>query len=192
MNNALYPAFDCQRPFALLTIDLQSSAERSIRPAHSEHGMTSLFTMRSIGSGLSSPQSGHGTLIPVLAAGVFLRRRTDQLGPQEYHGLLCPTSLLSGVDCWIGLQSPSSNRTFVFCHCKPSKELMCELRKRIVARTHDYNAITTTCQTDQHVTTVATVCKSKGLSTAPLDFTKQYRRCRHCGRPCRQNKPARA
>jgi len=33
---------------------------------------------------------------------------------------------------------------FVFCNRKPSKELMCELRKRIVARAHDYDAITTT------------------------------------------------
>src|SRR5262249_12600994 len=73
-------------------------------------------------------------------------------------------------DCWIGLQSPSSKRTFVFCHCKPSKELMCELRKRIVAGTHDDDAITATGQSHQHVTTGATVFKSKGFSTAPLDF----------------------
>ena len=47
---------------------------------------------------------------------------------------------------------------------------MCKLRKRIVARPHDYDAITPTSQSDQHVTTGATVCKSKGLSTAPLNF----------------------
>ena len=53
-------------------IGLQSSAERSISPAHSEHGMTSLFTMRSVGSGLSSPQSGHGTLMMVMATSGFM------------------------------------------------------------------------------------------------------------------------
>ena len=38
----------------------------------------------------------------------------------------------------------SGNRTFVFWHRKPSKELACELRKRIVARAHDHNAIART------------------------------------------------
>ena len=47
---------------------------------------------------------------------------------------------------------------------------MCELRKRIVARAHDYDAITTTGQPDQHVATGAAVSKSKGLSPTPLDF----------------------
>ena len=68
------------------------------------------------------------------------------------------------------MQSPSGNRIFVFGHCKPSKEFMCELRKRIVARAHDYDAIATTRQPDQHVATGAAVRKSKGLSAAPLDF----------------------
>ena len=69
---ALQLDFDRHRLFALLTIDLQSSAERSIRPPHSEHGMTSLRTMRSIGSGLSSLQSGHGTLMMVAATSGFM------------------------------------------------------------------------------------------------------------------------
>jgi hypothetical protein len=54
--------------------------------------------------------------------------------------------------------------------CKPSKELICELRKRIVARAHDHDAITTPRQPDQHVAAGAAVRKSKGLSAAPLDF----------------------
>ena len=73
-------------------------------------------------------------------------------------------------DIWVDLQSRSGNRTFVFCHRKPSKELICELRKRIVARAHDYDAITTTGQPDQHVATGAAVRKSKGLSAAPPDL----------------------
>ena len=48
------------------------------------------------------------------------------------------------ADICVNLQSRSGNRTFVFCHRKPSKEFICELRKRIVARAHDYDAITTT------------------------------------------------
>jgi len=47
---------------------------------------------------------------------------------------------------------------------------MCELRKRIVARAHDYDAITTTGQPDQHVATGVAVWKRKGLSAVPLDF----------------------
>ena len=47
---------------------------------------------------------------------------------------------------------------------------MRELRKRIVARAHDHNAVTTTGQPDQHVATGAAVRKRKGLSAAPLDF----------------------
>ena len=74
------------------------------------------------------------------------------------------------TDIWVDLQSRSGNRTFAFCHRKPSKELRCELRKRIVARAHDYDAITTTGQPDQHVATGAAVWKSKGISAAPLDF----------------------
>ena len=47
---------------------------------------------------------------------------------------------------------------------------MCELRQRIIARAHDYDAVASTGQPDQHVTTAATVRKSKGLPTAPLNF----------------------
>ena len=50
---------------------------------------------------------------------------------------------------------------------------MCELRKRIVACAHDYDAITMMGQPDQHVATGATVWKSKGLSAAPLDFANK-------------------
>ena len=64
----------------------------------------------------------------------------------------------------------SRSRAFVFCHCKPSKELTCELRKRIVARAHHYDAIATTSQPDQQVATGGAIRKSKGLSTTPLDF----------------------
>jgi hypothetical protein len=53
---------------------------------------------------------------------------------------------------------------------KPLKELLCELRKRIVARAHDHDAIATTGQPDQQVATGGAVRKSKGLSTTPLDF----------------------
>jgi hypothetical protein len=54
------------------------------------------------------------------------------------------SALLLGADVCVKVQSRSGNRTFVFCHSKPSKEFICELRKRIVARAHDYDAITTT------------------------------------------------
>ena len=47
---------------------------------------------------------------------------------------------------------------------------MCELRKQIVARAHDHDAITNTGQPDQHVATGGAVWKSKGLSAASLDF----------------------
>src|SRR5262249_43713965 len=77
-------------------------------------------------------------------------------------------SALDFADIWV--QSRCGNRTFVFYHRKPSKELMCELRKRIVACAHDHDAITTTGQPDQHIATGAAVWKSKGLSAAPLDF----------------------
>jgi hypothetical protein len=50
---------------------------------------------------------------------------------------------------------------------------MCELRKRIVACAHDYDAITTMGQPDQHVATGATVWKSKGFSAVPLDFVNK-------------------
>src|SRR6476646_3507601 len=64
----------------------------------------------------------------------------------------------------------SGDRTFVLWHCEPSQELACELRKRIVARAHDHDAIATTGQLDQHVATGGAVRKSKGLPAAPLDF----------------------
>ncbi len=50
---------------------------------------------------------------------------------------------------------------------------MCELRKRIVARAHDYDAITTAGQPDQHVATGAAAWKRKGLSAVPLDFANK-------------------
>src|SRR5262249_18293740 len=59
------------------------------------------------------------------------------------------------------------------CHREPSKKLMCELRKRVVARAHDYDAITTTGQPDQHIATGAAVWKRKGVSAAPLDFANK-------------------
>ena len=62
------------------------------------------------------------------------------------------------------------NQPVVVFHRKPSKEFMCKLRKRIIARAHDYDAVASTGQPDQHVTTAATVRKSKGLSTAPFNF----------------------
>ena len=34
-------------------------------------------------------------------------------------------------------KSPSGNLTLVFCHFKPSKEFICDLRKRIVATAYD-------------------------------------------------------
>src|SRR5215469_13199858 len=50
-----------------------------------------------------------------------------------------------------GSQSPSGNRTLVACHYKTPNEVMCELRKRIVACAHDHDSITTTGQPDQHI-----------------------------------------
>ena len=50
---------------------------------------------------------------------------------------------------------------------------MCELRKCVVARAHDDDAITTTSQVDQHIATGAAVGKGKGLPAAPLDFANK-------------------
>ena len=36
------------------------------------------------------------------------------------------------------------NQTVVVSHRKPSKEFMCELRKRIIARAHDDDAVAST------------------------------------------------
>lgn len=44
------------------------------------------------------------------------------------------------------------------------------MRKRIVPRAHDHDAITTTGQPDQHIATGAAVRKRKGPSAAPLEF----------------------
>ena len=74
-------------------------------------------------------------------------------------------SLLSALCCY-----SRGNQTVVVFHRKPSKEFMCKLRKRIIARAHDYDAVASTGQPDQHVTTAATVRKSKGLPTALLNF----------------------
>lgn len=79
----------------------------------------------------------------------------------------------------IGLNSPEnnssdgvwSNRSFVFWCVKSSKEVTRELRKRIVARAHDYDPIAASGQSDQQVATGCAFWKSKGLSAAPLDFT---------------------
>src|SRR4051794_27968022 len=65
---------------------------------------------------------------------------------------------------------PRGNRTFVVWRCKPSQELACELRKRIVARAHHHDAIARTGQPDQQVATGGTVRKSKGLAATALDF----------------------
>src|ERR1700704_716835 len=51
---------------------------------------------------------------------------------------------------------------------------MCELRKRIVARAHDHDAIATTGQPDQGVATGAAVWESKGLSTMPFNFANNF------------------
>ena len=51
---------------------------------------------------------------------------------------------------------------------------MCELRKRIVARAHDHDAIATTGQPDQGIAAGAAVWKSKGLSTTPFDFANNF------------------
>src|SRR4029077_15776789 len=65
---------------------------------------------------------------------------------------------------------PRGDRAFVFWHCEPSQELTCELRKRIVTRAHDHDAIATAGLPDQLVATGGAVRKSKGLSATPLDF----------------------
>jgi hypothetical protein len=44
----------------------------------------------------------------------------------------CPTDIRftpQRADICVNLQSRSGNRTFVFCHRKPSKEFICEQRK---------------------------------------------------------------
>src|SRR3954468_635420 len=62
------------------------------------------------------------------------------------------------------------DRAFVVWRCKPSQELAGELRKRIVARAPDHDAIATTGQPDQLVATGGAVRKSKGLPATPLDL----------------------
>ena len=44
---------------------------------------------------------------------------------------------------WVRFWRPGQLRPL---HCKPSKEFMCELRKRIIARAHDYDAVAATGQ----------------------------------------------
>ena len=51
---------------------------------------------------------------------------------------------------------------------------MCELRKRVISRTHDHDAIPTASQLDEHVATSATVWKSKGLPARPPDFANNF------------------
>ena len=51
---------------------------------------------------------------------------------------------------------------------------MCKLRKRIIARAHDHDAIATMGQPDQGVATGAAVWKSKGPSTTPFDFANNF------------------
>src|SRR5271170_1716237 len=47
----------------------------------------------------------------------------------------------------------------------PSKDFMCEMRKRIVARSHDHNSIATAGQPNQSVAAAAAVWKRKGIAT---------------------------
>src|SRR5712691_7030183 len=68
-----------------------------------------------------------------------------------------------------GRRSRLLGRTYILCHCKPSKELTCELRKRIVARAHDHDAIAGTGQPDQQVAAGGAIRKSKGRSPTLLD-----------------------
>src|SRR6516164_11385651 len=77
--------------------------------------------------------------------------------------------ILGGLEI-TGWHSNLRQSSVVSRQCKPSKEFICELRKRVVARAHDHEAITTAGQADQHVATGAAVWKSKGLAAAPLDF----------------------
>ena len=53
----------------------------------------------------------------------------------------------------------------------PSKKLLRELRKRIVARAHDDDPITAMGQLDQQVATGSAIWKSKSFSATALDFT---------------------
>ena len=71
-------------------------------------------------------------------------------------------------------QSPVAIEPLFSCRRKPSNEFMCEPRKRIVARAHDYDAITATGQSDQGVATAAAVWESKGLSTMPFDVANNF------------------
>lgn len=56
----------------------------------------------------------------------------------------------------------------------PSNKLMCELRKRFVARAHNHNAIATTGQSDKGVAAGAAIRKCKCLSTTPFNFTYDF------------------
>jgi len=51
---------------------------------------------------------------------------------------------------------------------------MCEMGKRIVARSHDHNSIATTGQPNQSVTAAATVWKSKDIATMPFNFANNF------------------
>ena len=71
-------------------------------------------------------------------------------------------------------QSPVAIEPLFSCQRKPSNEFMCEPRKQIVARAHDYDAITTTGQSDQGVATSDAVWESKGLSTMPFNVANNF------------------
>jgi hypothetical protein len=51
---------------------------------------------------------------------------------------------------------------------------MCEMRKRVVARSHDHNSIATTGQPNQSVAAAAAVWKSKGIATMPFNFANNF------------------
>src|SRR5262249_35480393 len=65
------------------------------------------------------------------------------------------------------LNEPGS--TALFCLRKPSKQFMCKLRKRIVARAHDYNSIGRTRKVDQSIAAGVAVRKDKRFSPSSFD-----------------------
>src|SRR6516165_7577971 len=64
-----------------------------------------------------------------------------------------------------------SKRTLFLYRCNPSKELTRELRKRVVARAHDHDAVAATSQADQQIAAAGAIRKGKRLSTTARDFS---------------------
>ena len=88
------------------------------------------------------------------------RRHGNGRAPAVLQGATCAIHRLAAIK-YLGLINPSN-------------KLMRELRKRIVARAHNHNAIATTGQSDKGVTAGASIRKCKSLYSAPFNLTYDF------------------